>query len=133
MNNLLQTPFSSIIYTTLRFIRPRHLSSSTTFRAFFVHDIYHPSTTLRIFMDDSPIWTFSSDHFFFPLSSPATTHLELSTTVCVLADSFIHSFEGLTLFTNCGAISLSSMWTTFRPLISRVWRSSRQNLSRSFS
>jgi hypothetical protein len=51
----------------------------------------------------------------------------------VLADSFIHSFEGLTLFTNCGAISLSSMWTTFRPLISRVWRSSRQNLSRSFS
>lgn len=51
----------------------------------------------------------------------------------MFADSFIHSFEGLTLVTNCRAISLSSMWTTFGPLISRVWRASRQNLSRSSS
>jgi hypothetical protein len=68
-------PISSIISTTLRIIRPRYLPSSTTCRAFFVHDIYHPSTTLRIFVDDSSIWTFSSSHFFLP---PFLPYNELS-------------------------------------------------------
>lgn len=134
MNNLLQTPsfIHNIYYPFVS----------------FVHDIYHPLLPVVPFWSMISIihrlpfvssWmthpSGRSRHtiFSFPLSFPATNHLELSTTVCVFADTFIHSFEGLTLFTNCGAISLSSIWTTFRPLISRVWRASRQNLSRSSS
>lgn len=134
MNNLLQTPsfIHNIYYPFVS----------------FVHDIYHPLLPVVPFWSMISIihrlpfvssWmthpSGRSRHtiFSFPLSFPATNHLELYTTVCVFADSFIHSFEGLTLFTNCGAISLSSIWTTFRPLISRVWRASRQNLSRSSS